>query len=438
MDAIFEAYLAAQRRRRPSPLTLKAIRHALGQTQRWLDEHDLAAGDLTLLACEEYFDELLERQAVSTVRRHLAYVRAAYRYAVRHELVERDPTADVRLPRLPDHDPATYSNEQLRAIHAAVRSEREELVFFLFAFAGLRLGEVAGLEWRQVEFEHWQLRLAGKGGKLRLVPLHPAVTELLREQRTRSGRQEQVLGTINGQRAGREHARPVGARDRRPRRRPGGPALACLPPHRRDRHVRERRPGQGDRADHGLGAEADVRTPLPPRRRPVHARGDPRPLRRRPDLRPATTVAAAGRRPADDAEPSEWLAAETAKLERHRATAPRDRLTVARRRCAAVERRRLAVTKAENSYDYAGQDPINSYDLTAVLVYEASEGGNPVSCTVFFLPSAKSPRARPTVPRYLCSNSSMTTAVEADQIPPITRCYQERCGDFHDRCKTPR
>ena len=109
MDAIFEAYLAAQRRRRPSPLTLKAIRHALGQTQRWLDQHDTAADELTLLGCEEYFDELLERQAVSTVRRHLAYVRAAYRYGVRHQLVERDPTADVRLPRLPDHDPVTLT-----------------------------------------------------------------------------------------------------------------------------------------------------------------------------------------------------------------------------------------------------------------------------------------------------------------------------------------
>ncbi len=198
MDAIFEAYLAAQRRRRPSPLTIKAITHALQQTQRWLDAHELAASELGLLTCEEYFDELLARQAVSTVRRHLAYVRAAYRYALRHELVARDPTADVRLPRLPDHDPATYSNEQLRQVHAAIRSEREELVFFLFAFAGLRLGELAGLEWQQVEFKRWQIRLAGKGGKLRLVPLHPLITELLREQQARSGR-ERILGTINGQ-----------------------------------------------------------------------------------------------------------------------------------------------------------------------------------------------------------------------------------------------
>jgi hypothetical protein len=53
MDEIFEAYIAAQRRRRPSPLTLKAIRHALGQTQRWVDQHELGAGELGLLQCEE-------------------------------------------------------------------------------------------------------------------------------------------------------------------------------------------------------------------------------------------------------------------------------------------------------------------------------------------------------------------------------------------------
>jgi integrase len=184
VDAIFEAYLAAQRRRRSSPLTIKATTHALRATQRWLDEHGIAAAELSLLRCEEYFDELLERHAVSTVRRHLAYVRAAYRYGLRHDLVDRDPTAEVRLPWLPDNEPATYSNDDLRAIHAAIRSEREEVAFFLFAFAGLRLGEVAGLHWAQVDFDHWQIQLTGKGGKFRLVPLHPALNDVLHEHRS--------------------------------------------------------------------------------------------------------------------------------------------------------------------------------------------------------------------------------------------------------------
>jgi integrase/recombinase XerD len=199
LDLLFEAYVAAQRRRRVSPLTLKATVHALRSAQRWLDEEGVAAGKLTLLECEQYFDWLLERYAVSTVRRQLAYLRAAYRYALRHELVQRDPTADVKLPWLPDVEPATYSSEQLRAIHAAIRSEREELAFFLLAFAGLRLGEAAALRWHQVDLDHEQLRLHGKAGKFRLVPLHPVLSEVVREQqlRARPGR-EPVIVAVNG------------------------------------------------------------------------------------------------------------------------------------------------------------------------------------------------------------------------------------------------
>ena len=58
---------------------------------------------------------------------------------------------------------------------------------------------MAGLSWANVDFERWQIRLTGKGGKFRLVPLHPVLNEVLREQRERvNPRQEQVIGSING------------------------------------------------------------------------------------------------------------------------------------------------------------------------------------------------------------------------------------------------
>ncbi len=201
MDVVFEAYLAALLRRRRSPLTLKANEHALRRLDSWLERQEIDAKVLGLLACERYFAEMLDDAAVSTVRRHLAIVRAAYRYGVRHELVERDPTGDVRLPRLPDSEPATYSNDELRAIFAAIRSEREEIVFFLFAFAGLRLCEAAELSWQEVDFERGQLKLIGKGGKLRLVPLHPVLARMLREHKrcARPGRAH-VVGTIHDRR----------------------------------------------------------------------------------------------------------------------------------------------------------------------------------------------------------------------------------------------
>jgi integrase/recombinase XerD len=65
----------------------------------------------------------------------------------------------------------------------------------------LRLGEVAGLTWREVDLDHWQLRLIGKGGKFRLVPLHPILQDVLREYRQRAHpRQEHLLATISRER----------------------------------------------------------------------------------------------------------------------------------------------------------------------------------------------------------------------------------------------
>jgi len=197
LNELFASYIASHRRRRSSPLTIKAVEHALTTAQRWLDSNHLDPGELALLECEGYFDELLERQAVSTVRRHLAYLRAAYRYGIRHGLVAHDPTAEVRLPRLPDLEPQIYDIDELSAIRRSIATAREQAAFYLLAFAGLRLVELAALPWADVNFAHQQLHVAGKGGKFRLVPLHPALQGVLLEHHQRR-RHEHVLPGAHG------------------------------------------------------------------------------------------------------------------------------------------------------------------------------------------------------------------------------------------------
>jgi integrase/recombinase XerD len=199
LDPIFESYLDAQARRRCTPGTIRTTRNSLLKLQRWLDRYDIRAANLGLLDCERYFDQLLDQYAHATVRQDLAYVRGAYRYAHRHHYVGHDPTTDVRLPWPQDREPATYSNDQLRAIYAAIRNEREELAFHLFAFAGLRLGEASRLAWDNIDLEQRQMKFTGKGGKFRLVPIHPALESLLREHEPRrTAERTNVITSLSG------------------------------------------------------------------------------------------------------------------------------------------------------------------------------------------------------------------------------------------------
>src|SRR4051812_5748321 len=127
MAELFERYLTSLERRRVSPLTITANRHALSLFERWLATRQRDVDAVAIGDCELYLDERLRTHAIATVRRDLAMIRAAYTHALQRGLIARDPTAGIRLPPLPDHDPVIYSTEQLRAIHAAIRDEREQL-----------------------------------------------------------------------------------------------------------------------------------------------------------------------------------------------------------------------------------------------------------------------------------------------------------------------
>jgi integrase len=77
-------------------------------------------------------------------------VRQLYRFAVRREWIERDPTACMDPPPLPRAVPSTLDPGQVAALLAAADAR---IVPWLAvqAFAGLRPGEAAALDWSAVD-----------------------------------------------------------------------------------------------------------------------------------------------------------------------------------------------------------------------------------------------------------------------------------------------
>lgn len=123
--------------------------------------------------------------AGSTISRRVSAVRAYFRHLVLIGASVENPAAALTLPRRGRTLPRALSPaETERLIDAATgttpRSLRDRALVELMYGAGLRVSEATGLEKGSVAIEDRVVRVFGKGGKERLVPLGRPAAESVR------------------------------------------------------------------------------------------------------------------------------------------------------------------------------------------------------------------------------------------------------------------
>jgi integrase/recombinase XerD len=106
----------------------------------------------------------------------LSTVRTFHRFVVREGLLEDDPTAGVVRPRLPRALPHPLTVEEVGGILEAPRTEepaglRDRAILELLYGAGLRVSELTSLDVDDLDLEAGSVRVFGKGGKERDVPV---------------------------------------------------------------------------------------------------------------------------------------------------------------------------------------------------------------------------------------------------------------------------
>ncbi|MCE9664090.1 site-specific tyrosine recombinase XerD [Halomonas sp. M5N1S17] len=174
--------------------TLTAYRHDLVAWVMRLEETGgtlLSPGDATLPA---WLDE--RRTAGYRLRsnaRLLSSLRSFYRWALAESRTDRDPLAEVRLPRVRPNLPDTLEEAEVERLLAAPDLAtdlglRDRAMLEVLYGCGLRVSELVGLSVEAVNLRQGVVRVRGKGDKDRLVPLgEEAVHWLSRYLRTARG-----------------------------------------------------------------------------------------------------------------------------------------------------------------------------------------------------------------------------------------------------------
>jgi integrase/recombinase XerD len=171
-----------------SPNTLESYSRDLQDFMAYLAEQGLPGlADIQATAILGYLIHLRHRGLTPTSRaRHLVTLRGFFRFLHQEKILPHDPAALIELPKAGRHLPGVLSGREIRALLAAPPLDRpvglrDAAMLELLYAAGLRVSELIRLKVLDLNFDAGFVRVFGKGGKERVVPIgRPALSVLNR------------------------------------------------------------------------------------------------------------------------------------------------------------------------------------------------------------------------------------------------------------------
>ena len=177
--------------------TLAAYRRDLAQTEQWLINNkrskrliEASADDLGAFNATRSEQGLARRSAA----RWLSSVRGFYRYFLREQRLQEDPTQHLEHPKQARELPRSLGASDVENLLAAPDIEttiglRDRAMLELLYASGLRVSELIALQLVSVNLRQGVVRVVGKGNKERLVPVGETALDWL-QRYLREARQE--------------------------------------------------------------------------------------------------------------------------------------------------------------------------------------------------------------------------------------------------------
>lgn len=177
--------------------TLKAYRADLVHFSRFADARGLGLLDVQRSHVLDYLASMLDASPRTTARR-LSALRRFYSHQARGGMIERDPMDRIDAPRLGRPLPGALTEQEVESLLAAPDVEtalgfRDRTMLEVLYATGLRVSELVGLEVSSVSTRQGLVRVVGKGGRERLVPLGEVALDWL--DRFVRGARPEILDT---------------------------------------------------------------------------------------------------------------------------------------------------------------------------------------------------------------------------------------------------
>ena len=185
MDALVQQYAEYLRgERNVSPHTLRNYLSDLAQFDDFLRQRELclkAEGEIDprkidVHVVRAYLAALARDRKKSSIGRKIAALKGFFRYLISMRKLDEDPLLLIHSPKQEKPLPAFLSVDDVFQLLGGIKIDtgldiRDRAVLEVFYSTGIRVSELVGLNWADVDFQLEIIRVVGKGSKERIVPI---------------------------------------------------------------------------------------------------------------------------------------------------------------------------------------------------------------------------------------------------------------------------
>ncbi|GJL54739.1 MAG: tyrosine recombinase XerC [Nitrospirales bacterium] len=192
-----------------SPETIRSYRSDLQQFATFLKtlssppETTPAPASVDSLTIRNYLRWLdTKNEKKSTLSRKLATLKSFYRFLTHEGWTDINPAAQVRSPRQGQHLPKVLTKDEAATLMetpegSSFIATRDRAILETLYSTGIRVGELVGLNWEDLNLQSGIARVQGKGKKQRIVPVGDVAIQALQGYREQC-RQARKSGHASG------------------------------------------------------------------------------------------------------------------------------------------------------------------------------------------------------------------------------------------------
>lgn len=162
----------ADKDRNRSPETLERYRLVLEQVGDPMNQ--------SVDSIQEWWESRYE-MSPATRANELACLRSFYKWAMRFDYRDTDPTRRLDYPNIPNIVPRPIAKSQVERLLGPLTVDDLDIrrAIALGVYGGLRVSEAAGLDWKDLDVEARRIYVRGKGAKERVVGLSATLLDLI-------------------------------------------------------------------------------------------------------------------------------------------------------------------------------------------------------------------------------------------------------------------